>query len=85
MGIGETQETVFRVPEGALGYLDCIASSRRGVAHEATEKRFGESVLPFQDPDGTRLALVGVPDIEHEPAWTAATFLPNMRSADFTA
>lgn len=40
------------------------------MAHEALEKRFGESVLPFSDPDGMSLALVGVPDADNEPAWT---------------
>lgn len=69
LGIGETQETVFRVPEGALGFW-LQRFVERGVKHEAIQKRFGESVLPFQDPDGTRLALVSVPNIQHEPAWT---------------
>lgn len=69
LGIGETQETVFRVPEGSLGFW-LQRFIERGVKHEAPQKRFGESVLPFQDPDGTRLALVSVLNIAHEPAWT---------------
>jgi glyoxalase family protein len=69
VGIGETQETVFRVPEGALGFW-LHRFIERGVKHSAIEKRFGESVLPFQDPDGTRLALASVPGALHEPAWT---------------
>ena len=32
----------------------------KGVAHGAPEKRFGDTVLPFNDPDGMRLALVAV-------------------------
>jgi len=32
-------------------------------------KRFGETVLPFSDPGGLRLALVGVAGAEAEPAW----------------
>ena len=69
IGIGETQETRFRVPEGALGFWAhrFVAGN---VAHDAVEKRFGESVLPFRDPDGTRLALVAVPGAEAEPAWS---------------
>jgi glyoxalase family protein len=54
LGVGETQETVFRVPEGAIGYW---------------VQRFVETVLAFKDPDGMRLALVAVPGIESEPAW----------------
>jgi glyoxalase family protein len=69
LGIGETQETVFRVPEGSLGFW-LQRFIERGVKHSTIEKRFGESVLPFQDPDGTRLALAAVPGVLHEPAWT---------------
>ena len=69
LGIGEAQETVFRVPEGAIGFW-LHRFVEHGVKHEAPQKRFGESVLPFQDPDGMRLALVAVPNIAHEPAWT---------------
>lgn len=69
LGTGETRETAFRVPEGAIGYwLDRLAE--KGVPHEAPEKRFGETVVAFKDPDGMRLALVAVPGIEGEPAWT---------------
>jgi glyoxalase family protein len=70
LGIGETQETVFRVPEGALGYWT-HRFVEKGVRHEAPEKRFGETVLPFRDPDGMRLALVASPGIEGEAAWSA--------------
>jgi glyoxalase family protein len=69
LGIGETQETVFRVPEGAIGYWT-HRFVEKGVAHQTLEKRFGETVLSFKDPDGMRLALVGQPGIEAEPAWT---------------
>ena len=67
LGIGETQETAFRVPQGAIGYW-MHRFIDKGVAHERLEKRFGETVLPFRDPDGTRLALVAVPGVEAEPA-----------------
>ena len=72
LGIGETQETVFRVPEGAIGYwIHRFVDNR--VAHEAPQQRFGESVLAFRDPDGMRLALVATPRAENEPAWSDAT------------
>jgi glyoxalase family protein len=70
LGAGETQETVFRVPEGAIGYWT-NRLTEKGVAHEAPEQRFGETVIAFKDPDGMRLALVSVPGIETEPAWRA--------------
>ncbi|OZA94452.1 MAG: ring-cleaving dioxygenase, partial [Rhizobiales bacterium 39-66-18] len=70
LGVGETQETVFRVPESAIGYW-AHRFVEKGVTHDAPARRFGESVLSFRDPDGTRLALVGVPGAEKEPAWSA--------------
>jgi glyoxalase family protein len=69
LGIGETQETVFRVPETAIGYW-MHRFVEKGVPHEALEKRFGETILSFKDPDGMRLALVGMPGIVNEPAWS---------------
>lgn len=71
VGLGETQETVLRVPEGSIGYwADRFVEN--GVAHQPLTKRFGETLLSFQDPDGMRLALVAVPGIENEPGWTGA-------------
>jgi glyoxalase family protein len=71
LGVGETQETVFRVPEGSIGFWTHRFVAE-GVAHQALEKRFGETVLAFKDADGMRLALVGVPGIEAEPAWSTS-------------
>lgn len=68
LGVGETQETVFRIPEGSIGYW-AHRLVAHGVPHDAPAKRFGETVLSFRDPDGMRLALVGLPGIESEPAW----------------
>jgi glyoxalase family protein len=42
----------------------------KGVVHERPDKRFGETALSFKDPDGMRLALLAVPGIESEPAWS---------------
>jgi glyoxalase family protein len=68
-GVGQTHLTSFRVPARALGYWT-QRFIEKGVAYEPLEKRFGESVLAFSDPDGMSLALVGVPDAENEPAWS---------------
>ncbi len=67
-GVGLTQTTTFRVPESAIGYW-AHRFVELGVKHEAIDKRFGESVLGFSDPDGLGLALVGVAGAETEPAW----------------
>ena len=68
-GVGQTQQTAFRVPARSLGYWT-HRFIEKGIAHEALEKRFGESVLPFTDPDGMSLALVGIPGLENEPGWS---------------
>jgi glyoxalase family protein len=72
VGVGEAQETAVRVPEGSIGYW-AQRFVEKGVAHDSPQKRFGETVLPFRDPDGLRLALVAVPGIEVEPAWSDRT------------
>jgi glyoxalase family protein len=73
LGVGETQETLFRVPESAIGFW-AHRLIEAGAPHESPKKRFGETVLSFKDPDGMRLALVGIPGIESEPAWEAGGF-----------
>ncbi|TCT04730.1 ring-cleaving dioxygenase [Aquabacter spiritensis] len=70
LGVGETQETTFRIPEAAVGYWT-QRFVEKSVPHDAPVRRFGETVLGFRDPDGMRLALVGVPGIEAEAAWSA--------------
>jgi glyoxalase family protein len=69
-GVGLAQQTMFRVPESAIGYW-AHRFVEKGVPHEAIEKRFGRPVLTFSDPDGTSLALVGVAGAESEAGWTA--------------
>jgi glyoxalase family protein len=70
LGVGETQETAFRIPEGSVGYWT-HRLVEKGVAHENLVTRFGEKVLAFKDNDGTRLAFVATPSMENEPGWSA--------------
>jgi glyoxalase family protein len=69
LGVGETQETAFRIPATALGYWT-HRLLEKGVTHGAPEKRFGETVLTFRDGDGMRFALIAVPRAENEEAWS---------------
>ncbi|MEA2877382.1 MAG: glyoxalase family protein [Hyphomicrobiales bacterium] len=69
LGAGETQETAFRIPSAALGYWT-HRLLEKGVTHGAPEKRFGETVLPFTDPDGMRFSLVAAPAAENEKGWS---------------
>ena len=68
-GVGQAVETAYRVPEGSIGYW-AHRFVDRGVAHETPTRRFGETVLPFKDFDGTALALVGVAGAAEAPGWT---------------
>jgi glyoxalase family protein len=68
-GDGLTEETAFRVPSESIGYWT-HRLIEKGVPHRALEKRFGEPVLSFTDPDGMSLALVGVAGAAGEPAWS---------------
>jgi glyoxalase family protein len=68
LGVGFPQETAFRVPAAAIGFW-AHRFVKKGVPHQAVEKRFSQPVLPFKDPDGMALALVGTAGAEAEPAW----------------
>lgn len=57
-GTGLAMEIVFAVPPGSLGYWRERLTAN-GVTLGDAETRFGESVLPFRDPHGLALALVG--------------------------
>ena len=74
-GVGQAEQTAFRVPASAMGYWT-HRFIENGVAHEALEKRFGEPVLPFTDPHGMSLALVGVAPAMNEPAWSGSDVPP---------
>ena len=69
LGVGETQETAFRVPAASVGYWT-HRLLEKGVAHGAPEKRFGDTVLTFADADGMRFSLVAVPGAESEAGWS---------------
>lgn len=82
VGIGETQETMYRVPRQAIGFWT-HRFIEKGVTHDALEQRFGETVLSFRDPDGMRLALVGIDGIESEEAYATADIPSEMALRGF--
>ncbi|MEE2952888.1 MAG: ring-cleaving dioxygenase [Pseudomonadota bacterium] len=69
LGVGETQRTLFRIPEASLGYW-MHRLLEKGVTHEKPEQLFGETFVAFKDPDGMNLGLVAVPGIEAEAGWS---------------
>jgi glyoxalase family protein len=59
-GTGQTTATAFAVPAGALEWwMDRLAD--RGAEFGPVEERFGERVLPVQDPDDLAVELVEQP------------------------
>ncbi|KOX95687.1 VOC family protein [Halorubrum tropicale] len=72
VGSGQVSRTAFRVPEGSLDYWE-ERFDERGVDYDDREERYGETVLPFRDPDGLPVELVAVEVPADDPttAWTA--------------
>lgn len=69
VGAGQVGVTAFRVPEGSLAFW-ADRLDEHGVTREEPTERFGERVLPFEDPDGLPLELVEGEDAA-DP-WTEA-------------
>jgi len=75
VGTGQVSRTAFRVPEGSLDYWEG-RFDEYGVDYDDRVDRFGETVLPFSDPDGLPVELVAVdiPDDDPTVPWTE--FIP---------
>jgi glyoxalase family protein len=56
-GNGETNAVAYNVPFGSLTFWQ-ERLGRIGISPKPIEKRFGENVLAFDDPDGMRVELV---------------------------
>jgi len=71
VGSGQVARTAFRVPEGSLDYWE-ERFDEYDVEYDARVTRFGETVLPFRDPDGLPVELVEVeiPDDDPTVPWT---------------
>jgi glyoxalase family protein len=71
VGSGQVSRTAFRVPEGSLDYWEG-RFDEHGVSSGDRVERFGETVLPFRDPDGLPVELVEVeiPDDDPTVPWT---------------
>src|SRR6056297_2572348 len=71
VGSGQVSRTAFRVPEGSLDYWT-ERFDEYGVDYDERVERFGETVLPFRDPDDLPVELVAVevPDDDPTVPWT---------------
>jgi glyoxalase family protein len=75
VGTGQVSRTAFRVPEGSLAFWEDRFDDV-GVDYEDRIERFGETVLPFSDPDGLPVELVAVDIPEDDPTVPWTEFVP---------
>ncbi|WP_436911157.1 ring-cleaving dioxygenase [Halosimplex marinum] len=75
VGSGQVSRTAFRVPEGSLDYWEDRFDDY-GVDYDDRVERFGETVLPFEDPDGLPVELVEVEISDDDPTVPWAEFVP---------
>ncbi|EJN59139.1 dioxgenase [Halogranum salarium B-1] len=71
VGSGQVSRVAFRVPEGSLDYWE-DRFDQYDVDYDDRVERFGETVLPFRDPDSLPVELVEVeiPDDDPTVPWT---------------
>jgi glyoxalase family protein len=67
-GIGLAMEVALAIPPDTMEWWTARLSEH-GVAVSAEERRFGERVLPAQDPHGLRIALVETSDAREFTPW----------------
>ena len=65
-GAGQTSANAFIVPRGSLEVWRARLS-KLGVTPGATESRFGDEVIAFDDPDGMSIELVAAGEESREP------------------
>lgn len=75
VGSGQVSRTAFRIPEGSLDYWE-KRFDEYGVDYDDRIERFGETVLPFRDPDGLPIELVEVEISDDDPTVPWTEFVP---------
>ena len=75
VGTGQVSRTAFRVPEGSLEYWE-DRFDEHGVEYDDRLERFGETALPFRDPDGLPVELVAVEIGDDDPTVPWTEFVP---------
>jgi glyoxalase family protein len=68
-GAGQATNTSFSIPRESSTYWEDRLKSH-GVSLETPLKRFGDTVLSFEDQDGQGLELVGTKETENRTGWS---------------
>jgi len=71
-GVGMATEIGYAVPEGSLDFWLERFKENKVVTGEITQ-RFGETVLPFKDPDGLSLSLIIPEKADTRTPWETET------------
>ncbi len=70
-GAGETSAVAFSIPVGTLeAWAERL--SRKGAQFSGPDKRFGEEVISFDDPDGMKVELFADPSVGGVAGWTGS-------------
>lgn len=70
LGNGETSAVAYTIPQGSVSYWRERLKAN-GVVVGETQTRFGQTVLPFKDPDGMGLELIETADPATITHWAA--------------
>jgi len=71
-GVGMATEIGYAVPEGSLDFWLERFKENKVVTGEITQ-RFGETILPFKDPDGLSLSLIIPEKADTRTPWETET------------
>lgn len=70
-GTGMATEIGYSVPANSIEFWT-ERFKQFNVKHDQIEERFGETVLPFEDPDGLNIALVVPAQTDERKGWQTA-------------
>ena len=70
-GSGMATEIGYSVPAGSLEFW-ADRFRAHGTAQDAVAERFGETYLPFRDPDGLNISLIASKNPDDRQGWTTA-------------
>ena len=77
-GNSQVTATAFAIPPGSAQFwMDRFAAL--AIDFDPTFERFGDLVIPFEDPDGMRLELIETAGVDPEHMWEESSIPPESR------
>ena len=70
-GTGETQTVAYTIPQGSVGFWHARLK-QLGLSPDQVEIRFEQEVIPFRDPEGMQMELVGEENLAEIQPWPAS-------------